>query len=78
MRDFDKRAGDIGDAALHALAGVVALAEALKARVDELEADRANAGMVADVLRLPGVKTWLVSGFHPGKRPDAMSRRARR
>jgi hypothetical protein len=55
------------------LAEVVALAEALQARVDELEAEReaSPAALFAEALRLPGVKTWLLSRFHPDKHPDA-------
>ena len=50
------------------LAEVSALADQLNARVIELEAQIAAC---TGVLRLPGVKTWLLSRFHPDKHPDA-------
>jgi hypothetical protein len=78
MSDFDKYDGDIPDGApalrltaIRVVAEVVALAEALQARVDELEAERGDAGVIADVLRLPGVKIWLLARFHPDKHPHA-------
>jgi hypothetical protein len=57
----------------NALAELTDLAEQLQARVDELEAERdaSPAELFASVLRLPGVKTWLLSRFHPDKHPDA-------
>jgi hypothetical protein len=55
------------------LAEVSALAEQQEARIEELEAELASspAAVFADVLRLPGVKTMLVSKFAPDKHPDA-------
>jgi hypothetical protein len=50
------------------VAEVSALAEQLNARVIELEAEVAA---LTGVLRLPGVKTWLLSRFHPDKHPNA-------
>jgi hypothetical protein len=59
-------------------AEVSALADQLNARVLELEAEvaeinelRAEITACTGVLRLPGVKTWLLSRFHPDKHPDA-------
>jgi hypothetical protein len=55
----------------NSLAEITALAEQLQARVDELEAGGAEVTVLAGVLRLPGVKTWLLSRFHPDKHTDA-------
>jgi len=57
----------------HSLAEVTALAEQLQARVDELESElAASSGAVfAQVLRLSGVKTYLLARFHPDKHPEA-------
>jgi len=56
-----------------ALAEVTALADQQQARIDELEGELASspAALYAAVLHLPGIKTWLVSRFHPDKHPDA-------
>jgi hypothetical protein len=63
-----------GDAAeTKILAKVTAMAEALQARVDELEAERDASPLkqLIAVLALPGVKTWLLAKFHPDKHPNA-------
>jgi len=59
------------------LAEVSALADQLNARVIELEAEvaqidelRGQITVLTAVLRLPGVKIWLLSRFHPDKHPD--------
>jgi hypothetical protein len=54
-----------------ALMEVTILAEQLQARVDELEAECAAITNLAGVLRLPGVRTWLLRTFHPDRNPDA-------
>jgi hypothetical protein len=55
------------------LAEVTALADQLEKRNAELEAELASspAALYAAALRLPGVKTMLVSKFAPDKHPDA-------
>jgi hypothetical protein len=47
------------------------LAEALQARVDELEFGLSAETVFADVLRLPGVRSWLLSRFHPDQHRNA-------
>ena len=47
--------------------------ELLQARVVELIG---GAEPMAKVLRLPGVKTWLLQRFHPDKYPEADERQS--
>jgi hypothetical protein len=65
-------AGDAGKE-LRSLAEVTELADQLQARVDELEGERAGSmgAVLTEVLRLPGVKMWLLAKFHPDKHPHA-------
>jgi hypothetical protein len=60
-----------GAAEKESFAETAALAEQLSARVNELEAEleASPAAIYAEVLRLPGVKRWLSTQFHPDK-PD--------
>jgi hypothetical protein len=52
-----------------------ALADQLNARVEaqdaEIEELRAQITACAGVLKLPGVKTWLLNRFHPDRHPGA-------
>jgi hypothetical protein len=77
-RDEDEPADGASDDDRKTVAEVAELAEKLQARVDELEAEsaqidelRAQIKVFTGVLKLPGVKTWVRSRFHPDSHPGA-------
>jgi hypothetical protein len=66
------REGEMPAEAQKSFAEVSALADQQNARIIELEAELAAspAAIFAEVLRLPGVRTFLVARFHPDKHRD--------
>jgi hypothetical protein len=70
--DADSLVGELEETR-QSLAELAETAEGLQARVAELEAEReaSPVALLADVLRLPGVKNWLLSRHHPDRHPDA-------
>jgi hypothetical protein len=76
-RDMDA-AGSAGDNADGAAADTDAMAEELEeyrrvlAELTEtVDALKARVNLCFAVLRLPGVKLWLINRFHPDKHPNA-------